>query len=103
MMTVLELPLCMCKLKRPVICVDDRLLPHNVMFPLSESLHSEIHLIVDGVFPNHIEKCLNVIDHYTPLLGENNTNSIVGGICFNFKWLFQVWQCEYWRKAKTVF
>ena len=43
MVIILQLPLCLYKLKRLVICVDDHLLPKNVMLPLSTSLHDRIH------------------------------------------------------------
>jgi len=55
MVIILQLPLCLYKLKRSVIDVDDRLLPHNLMLPLSASLHDRIHLfIIGGVLMNCI-------------------------------------------------
>lgn len=62
MVIVLQLPLCLYKLKRLVIGVDDHLLPQNVVLPLSASLHDGIHLfIIGGVLPNFIGKCLPMI------------------------------------------
>ena len=48
MAIVLQLPLCLYKLQGSVVCVDDCLLPQNVMLPLSTSLHNGIHLFVIG-------------------------------------------------------
>jgi len=36
-----------------------------------------------------------------PMLGEDCSNNIVG-VNLNFKWLLQVWQCEYWCKEEVV-
>ena len=64
MVIALQLPLCLYKLKRLVINVDDYLLPQNVVLPLSASLHDRIHLfIIDGVLPNCLRKCLTMIGH----------------------------------------
>jgi len=83
---ILQLPLCLYKLKRSMVSVDDRLLPHNVMFPFSASLNDGIHLFIIGGVPlNCIGKCLTMIGHWMPFLGEDCTNSIVGGVCLNFK------------------
>lgn len=55
MAVIMQPPLCMYKLERSVIYVDDRFLPHNVVFRLLESLHDGIHiLIISGVFMNCI-------------------------------------------------
>jgi len=60
---ILQLPLCLYKLKRLVICVDDYLL-QNGMFPLPEILKNRIHLlIVGGVFQDCIGKFHTVIGH----------------------------------------
>lgn len=84
MFIILHLPLCLDKLKRSVICVDDHLLPQNVILPLSTCMHNGIHLfIMGGVFLNGIGKCLIVISHRIPLLGENDTNIIVRSIYLN--------------------
>ena len=78
MAIVLELPLCLYKLKRSVIGMDDRLLPHNVMLPLPASLHDGIHLfIIGGVILNCIRKSLTMICHWMTVLGEDYTNNIV--------------------------
>lgn len=64
MAIILQLPLCLYKLQRPVIDVDDCLLHKNVMVPLSTSLHDGIHLsIIGGVLLNCIGKCLTMIGH----------------------------------------
>jgi len=103
MVIVLQISLCLSKLKRSVFSVDDHLLPHNVMLPLSASLHDGIDLfIIGGILPNCIEKCLTMIGHWIPMLGEDYTNSIVRGVCLNFKWLLQVWQCEYQYRVDVV-
>lgn len=74
-----------------MICVDDHLLHHNVMFPLLVGLHDGIHLlIISGVYMNSIKECLLVIGCLIPLLGEDCPNSILVGICLNQKWLLQV-------------
>jgi hypothetical protein len=55
MAVVLQLPLCLYELQRLVISVDDRLLSHNVMFPLTTCLYNGIHfLVIGGVFPDSI-------------------------------------------------
>jgi hypothetical protein len=55
MVVVLQLPLCLYELQRLVIIVDDCLLSHNVMFPLTTSLYNGIHfLVIGGVFPDSI-------------------------------------------------
>jgi len=52
---VLQLPLCLYELQRLVISVDDCLLSHNVMFPLTTGLYNGIHfLVIGGVFPDII-------------------------------------------------
>jgi len=85
---ILQLPLCLYKLERSVIGVYDHLFPKNAMFSLSVSLHNRIHLfIIGGVLLNCIRKCLTMIGHWMHVLGEDNTNSIVRGICLNLKWL----------------
>lgn len=64
MVTILQFPLCLYKLKRSVISVDDRLLTQNVMLPLWASLCNVIHLfIIGGVLLNFIGKCLTIIGH----------------------------------------
>lgn len=103
MVIVLQLPLCLYKLKRWVIGVDNILLPQNVMIPLSISMHDGIHLFIIGrVLLNCIGKFLTMIGHQMSVLGENCTNSIVSGICLDFKWFLQVWQCEYWCRVVLV-
>jgi hypothetical protein len=52
---ILQLPLCLYELQRLVISVDDCLLSHNVMFPLTKGLYNGIHfLVIGGVFPDNI-------------------------------------------------
>ena len=46
MMIILQLPLCLYELQGSVVCVDDCLLPQNVMLPFSISLHIGIHFFV---------------------------------------------------------
>lgn len=79
-----------------MIRVDGHLLPHKIMFPLSAGLPDIINLfIICGVLFNCIGKCLTMIGHWIPMLGEDYTNSIVKGVYLNFKWPLQVWTCEY--------
>ena len=53
---ILQLPLCLYKLKRLVIGVDDRLLPQNVVLPFPTSLHDGINFFIIGeVLPNFSE------------------------------------------------
>jgi len=87
-----------------MIFIDDCLLPHNIIFPLSIGMHDIRHfLIISGVLSNSIREHLTVIGHYMPLLSEDYTNSILEGICLNLKWLLQVWQGEDKCRAKAVF
>lgn len=103
MVIIMQLPLGLYKMERSVICVGDHLLPRNVMFPLPEILHDRIHLfIIGGVFLKYIKECLTMIGHQIPLIGENWKNIIVRGIFLNFKFLLQVWQCDYWCRSKAV-
>jgi hypothetical protein len=52
---VLQFPLCLYKLQRLVISVDDHILSQNVMFPLMTSLYNVIHfLVIGGVFLDSI-------------------------------------------------
>jgi hypothetical protein len=52
---ILQLPLFLYELEMLVISVDDCLLSHNVMFPLTKNFHNEIHfLVIGGVFPDGI-------------------------------------------------
>jgi len=52
-----QIPLCLYKLKRSVIVVDECLLTQNVMLPLSESLHDGMNLfIIGGVLMNCVRK-----------------------------------------------
>lgn len=102
-MIIHKLPLCIYKLKRSVISVNDHLLPHNVMLPLWASLHDAIHLfIICGVLLNCVGKCLTMIGHWMPVLGEDCTNSIVRGVYLNSKWILQVWKCEHQCKAEVA-
>jgi hypothetical protein len=48
MEVILQLPLFMYELQRLVTSVDDRLLSHNVMFPLTIGLYNGINLLVIG-------------------------------------------------------
>jgi hypothetical protein len=55
MVVILQLPLCLYQLQRLVISVDDCLISHNVMFPLTTCFHNEIHfLFITGVFSDGI-------------------------------------------------
>jgi hypothetical protein len=55
MAVILEIPLCLYELQRLVINVDDCLISHNVMFPLTTKLHNGIHfLVIGGVFSDGI-------------------------------------------------
>ena len=92
MVIILQLPLCLYELQGLVVCVDDRLLPQNVMLPLAASVHNGIHLfVISGILEECVGKCLAVICHFIPLMSKNFPNSIVRGICLNLKWLLQVW------------
>lgn len=74
-----------------MINVDYDLLPEDAMFPLPESMHDGMHIfIIGGVLLICIRKCLTMIGHKVLVLGEDYTNSIIKGICLNFKWLLQV-------------
>ena len=89
---VLQLPLCLYELQGSVVCVDDCLLPQNVMLLLSTSLHNGIHLfVISGIISNCVEQCLTEICHWMPLLSKKCLNSIDRGICLDLKWLLQVW------------
>lgn len=88
MATILQISLCLHKLKRSMIYLSDCFLPKKVMFPLAASLNDGICLlIVSAIFRNNIRECITMIGHQIPLLGENCTNSIVIGIYLNLKWL----------------
>jgi len=55
MAVILQLPLCLYELERLVIGVDDCLLSHNVMFPLTIELYNGIHfLVIGGIFLDDI-------------------------------------------------
>ena len=71
-----------------MISVDDHLLPQNIMFPLLEIMHDEVHLLViGGISLDNIKKFLAVIGHQMSLMSEEHINSIVRGIYLNIKWL----------------
>ena len=92
MAIVLQVPLCLYELQGSVVCVDDCVLPENVMLPLSTRLHNGIHFfVISGILSNCVRQCLIVICHWMPLLSKNCPNSIVRGICLDLKWLLQVW------------
>ena len=62
MVVVLQLPPCLYELQRLVISVYDRLLSHNVIFPLTTVLYNGIHfLVIGGVFLDGIEECLTMV------------------------------------------
>ena len=64
MVIVLQLPLCLYEFQGLVVCVDDCLLPQNVMLPFSTSLHNGIHFfIISGILTNCVRKCLIMICH----------------------------------------
>jgi hypothetical protein len=48
MVVIMQHPLCLYELHRLVISVDDCLLSHNVMFPLTIGLYNGIHFLVIG-------------------------------------------------------
>lgn len=78
MAIILRLLLCLHKLKRMVICVDNHLLPQNIMLPLSVGLNNRLHiLIIGGVPTDNIKECLTAIGHHVPLLSEDCTNNII--------------------------
>ena len=78
MAIILQLPLCLYKLKRSLIGVDDCLLLENIVLTLSASLYDGIHLFIIGrVIPNCIRKCLTMIGHWMLMIGEDCTNNIV--------------------------
>ncbi len=53
MVIIMQLPLCLHKLKILVICVDDHLLPHNIMLPLMTGLDNGIHFfVINGILSN---------------------------------------------------
>jgi hypothetical protein len=55
MAIVMQIPLCMYELRRLVISVDNHLLSHNVIFPLTIGLYNGIHfLVIGGVFLDSI-------------------------------------------------
>jgi hypothetical protein len=55
MAIILQFPLCLYELQMLLITVDDRILSHNVMFPLKTILYNGIHfLVIRGVFPDSI-------------------------------------------------
>jgi hypothetical protein len=55
MAVLLQVPLCLYELSRPVINVDDCLLSKNVMFPLMMGLYNGINfLVIGGVFLDSI-------------------------------------------------
>lgn len=91
MAIIFQLSFTLYRMQGLVIYADDLLLCQNVMFSFPARLHDAVHpLIVHEVFQNSIGKYVIVIRKQMPVLGENCTNSIVKGVCPNFKWLFQV-------------
>jgi hypothetical protein len=89
---VLQLPLCLYELQGSMVCVDDCVLPQNVMILLSTSLHNGIHFfVISGILLDRVGQCRTVICHCMPLLSKNCPNSIVRGISLDLKWLLQVW------------
>ena len=59
MAIILKLPLCLYELHGSMVCVDDCLLPQNVMLPLLTSLHNGIHFFfISGVLVNYVEQSL---------------------------------------------
>jgi len=100
---VLWFPLRLYELHRLVISVDDRLLSHNVMFPLTTWLYNGIHfLVIGGLFLDNIWECLTMICHQMTMLNENCAYNIVICITLNLKWLFQIEQGESWSWAQAM-
>ena len=65
MAIILQLPLGLYELQGPVVCVDDRFLPQNVMLPLSASCTMEyILFVISGILPR---LCLKVSHCDMPL------------------------------------
>ena len=55
MVVVLQFPMCLYELQRPVINVYDHLFSQNVIFPLTTGLYNGIHfLVIVGVFLDNI-------------------------------------------------
>ena len=91
MENILQLPLFLYELQRLVISVDDCLLSHNVMFPLTTYFYNGIHfLVIGGVFSDSIRECLTTVCHWMPILSENCTYNIVECISINIEWLLQI-------------
>jgi hypothetical protein len=91
MEVVLQLPLCLYELQRLVINVDDCLLSHNVIFPLTTDLYNGIHfLLISGVFTDSIRECITMVCHQMIMLSDNCTYNIVECISLNLKRLLQI-------------
>jgi hypothetical protein len=74
-----------------MICVDEYLLPENVMSPLVEDLHNGVHFFVTSrVLTDNIEQCLTMIGHKVAVLRENYAHNIVRSICLDLKGMLQV-------------
>ena len=55
-MNVQQLPLCLYELQGSVVCVDDCLLPQNVVLPLLAHLHNGIHFfVISGILVDYVE------------------------------------------------
>jgi len=55
MVIIMQLPLHLYELQGPMVCVDDRFLPQNVMVPLSVGLHNGIHLfVISGILLDYV-------------------------------------------------
>ena len=90
MAIILQIPLFLYELQGSVVYVDDYFLPQNVMLPLLASQHNGIHLFfISGIFVDCVRQCLTVKCHWMSLLSKNYPNSIVRGICLDFKSLSQ--------------
>jgi hypothetical protein len=87
-----------------VISVDDHFPFHNVMLPLSTSLHDKVHiLVISGIPANNIRECLAMIGHLMSMPSEDCNDSMARGICLIIKWLLQVYQSEDGFHVEVVF
>jgi hypothetical protein len=82
MVVIVQFLMCLHKLQRLAVNVDDYSLSQNIMFPLMINMDNgeELH-VIGGVFVNHVKECLIMIGHYMSTLCEDYIDDLIFNGC----------------------
>ena len=96
MMSLLELSLGLEILQGLMIGMDDRLLTHQAVFPLLDTLNQSIQLfVIGGVVDHCLSKSLWMVANRLVVLHQYCSHGISTGICLYLKLLLGLGRCWY--------